>query len=113
MKILHSFQYALKGIRHGLKGINMQVHVGAMVLVLILGVVLKISGSEWAILLLCIGLVLMAELFNTAIEELCNGVHAINKEAYQYMGIPKDVAAGAVLVAAIFASLVGIFVFLP
>ncbi len=82
----------------------------AAVVVIFLGLFFNVTKTEWLILLLCIGVVLAAELFNTAIEELAN---AITQEQNERIGRAKDVAAGAVLVVAITAAVVGVLVLLP
>ncbi|MCH2199979.1 MAG: diacylglycerol kinase family protein [Flavobacteriales bacterium] len=108
---LKSFSHAFRGINSSLLSEhNMWIHMIAAVVVIFLGLFFNVTTTEWLILLLCIGVVLAAELFNTAIEELAN---AITKEQNEKIGRAKDVAAGAVLVVAITAAVVGILVLLP
>jgi diacylglycerol kinase len=71
---------------------------------------LEISRTDWLAVVLAIGLVLVAEATNTALEELVNFV---SPEYHKQAGIVKDVAAGAVLLAAIIALVVGLLVFIP
>ena len=72
--------------------------------------ILNITRTEWAIMFLAVGTVLAAEVFNTALEELCDML----KPAHDpHVGKIKDLAAGAVFVASIFAVIVGIVIFLP
>ena len=88
----------------------MRVHLGACVLVVLLAAWLGVGREEWACLLLAMGMVTAAEAVNTAIEGLCDFI----EEGHNLrIGIIKDIAAGAVLLAAVFAAAVGIVVFLP
>ncbi|MCR2803177.1 diacylglycerol kinase family protein [Paenibacillus soyae] len=108
---LRSFTYALSGIRFALKSErNMRFHCGAAVVVIALGLWLSITVTEWCLILLSIALVMSLELVNTAIEQTVNlaspNQHPVAKAA-------KDVAAGAVTLAAFFASIIGLIVFGP
>lgn len=110
-KLIYSFKYAFEGIITGFKQEqNMKIHVAIMLLVIILGVVLKISALEWIICIILFGVVISAELFNTAIEQTVNiAMPEINEKAK----IAKDVSAGAVLVTAISAAIIGLIIFVP
>lgn len=88
----------------------MKIHVGVAVLVLGLGYVLKISSVEWITVVLCIGLVFSAEMFNTALEIL---VDKVSPQKDPIAGKIKDISAGAVLIAAIISVIVGVIIFLP
>lgn len=88
----------------------MHLHVIASVVVLIMAYRFGVSRTEWCILVLCIGLVWMAETFNTAIETLTN---LVSPEYHKLAGKTKDLAAGAVLLAAITAAIVGLIIFIP
>lgn len=110
-KQLRSFGYAWKGIRCCVgKEQNLSFHLIAAVLVVIAGWRLGITRTEWAILLLCIGMVIAAELFNTAIEKL---VDLVSPGRHPLAGQVKDIAAGAVLVCAAAAAMVGLIIFVP
>lgn len=113
MKIISSFKYAVTGIRLGLEEHNMKVHVLATLCVIILGILFSITIYEWLAVLLAIGLVLSTELMNTALEEVCDAIAAVHKDSYSKLGKPKDIGAGAVLVSALMASIVGLLVFIP
>jgi diacylglycerol kinase len=113
MKTVSSFKYAFTGIRLGLEEHNMRVHVVATLCVIVLGVLFSITKYEWMAVLLSIGLVISTELMNTALEEVCDAVATAHKESYSKLGKPKDIGAGAVLVAAIVAATVGVLVFVP
>ena len=110
-KRLKSFTYAWKGIGSFIcKEHNAWIHLVITIAVIICGFMFHITSIEWIAIILCIGLVLAAEAFNTAIERLVNLVSpGQNKTA----GDVKDIAAGAVLITAITAAIVGLFIFTP
>ena len=110
-KFIKSFKYAFEGIFTGIKKErNMKIHISIMILVIVFGIMLKISKIEWIICIALFGLVISMELINTAIE---NTVDLITKENNQQAKIAKDVAAGAVLVSAIVSSVIGLMIFIP
>ena len=110
-KIVNSFKYAICGIITGFKEErNMKIHTLAVIIVVILGITLKISKTEWIICLILFGIVISAELFNTAIETVVDiAMPEINEKAK----IAKDVSAGAVLIQAIISTIIGIIIFAP
>ena len=109
-KILNSFKYAFQGIITSFKTErNMKIHV-IMLLVIIAGILLKISNIEWFICIILFTLVISAELFNTAIETV---VDMITTEKNEKAKIAKDVSAGAVLILAIGSAIVGLMIFIP
>ena len=89
---------------------NLKIHIVIMIFVIIFGIILKISKIEWIICIILFGLVISAELMNTAIE---NVVDLVTMEKNQKAKIAKDVAAGAVLVTAISSAIIGFIIFLP
>ena len=106
-----SFRCALLGIVHLLRTqVHARWHLLATLIVTVLGLALKVSVGEWLVLLVAMALVWTAEGFNTAIELLGD---AITKETHPQIGHAKDVAAGAVLLAALFAVIIGSIIFLP
>ena len=110
-KLINSFKYAIEGIISSFKTEqNMKIHIFIMILVIILGIVLKLSALEWIILTIVIALVISAELFNTTIETV---VDMITKEKNEKAKLAKDVAAGAVLVLAIGSVIIGLIIFIP
>ena len=110
-KIINSFKYAFEGIFTAFKAEkNMKIHFIIMLLVIILGIMLKISSVEWIICIILFGFVISLELVNTAIE---NTVDLITQEKHPKAKIAKDVAAGAVLIAAITAAIIGLIIFVP
>ncbi len=105
------FKYAFKGIFFAFKTqTNIRIHSIISVLVISAGFILKINPVEWVFITFAIGLVLAAELFNTAIESL---VDMVSPSYSEKAGLIKDVAAGAVLIAAVVAIIIGVIVFLP
>jgi diacylglycerol kinase len=112
-KTLKSFTYAFKGIWSGFSERNMRVHGIGAVLAVSLGIWLKISLSEWFVILLLIGAVFAAELINTAIEELANCLRDECHLPYRSTCRARDIAAGAVLVLAIVAAIIGVCIFGP
>lgn len=108
----HSVAYALSGIRQSFKDErNLCVQMAAGVLVILGGIFFNITKSEWLVILVCIGLVLSLELVNTAIERtvdlFCETKH------HPLAKYAKDAAAGAVLIFALTAAVIGLIVFLP
>ena len=110
-KQLRSFGYAWKGIRCCIgKEQNLNFHLIATVVTVIAGFLLEITRIDWMIVILCIGVVIAAELFNSAIEKL---VDLVSPERHPIAGQVKDIAAGAVLVCAATAAIIGLIVFIP
>ena len=110
-KRLKSFTYAGKGLKSFIrKEHNAWIHAIATVLVIVMGIVFGISQMEWVAIILCIGVVFAAEAFNTAIERLVN---LVSPEHNPIAGDVKDIAAGAVLICAIAAAIVGGMIFIP
>lgn len=106
-----SFNFAGKGIALMIRNEhNAWIHLSILGVVIVGGFYFQISATEWIAIVLAAGMVLLAEAFNTAIEYLCNH---ISPEQNQAIGHIKDVAAGAVLIAAIAAAIVGVIIFLP
>jgi diacylglycerol kinase len=104
------FRDAFRGLKLGVRGhSSFSVHFFFAALVLAAGIVLRCGWYDWCILLGCIGFVLTAELFNSAIETLCRGLDEATRLRVRDC---LDVAAGAVLTASITASVVGGLVFL-
>jgi diacylglycerol kinase len=89
---------------------NAWIHLVATLLVICLGFYLKVNGEDWRWLIIAIVLVWMAEAFNTAMEYLCDVVSPDYSEAVKHT---KDIAAGAVLICAFGAALIGLLTFWP
>lgn len=110
-KRINSFGYAFKGIASLLKKEhNAWIHCIAIVVVTLAGLHFGITRTEWCIVCLCFGMVLAAEGFNTAIERL---VDLVSPDFHPVAGDVKDVAAGAVLICAIAAAIIGLIIFIP
>ena len=110
-KQVRSFGYAWNGLKSCIgHEPHLDFHLLAAVIVTVCGWLLGISRMEWIAVTLCIGMVIAAELFNTAIEKLTD---LVSPEWNALAGKVKDVAAGAVLVTAIAAAVVGLIVFTP
>ncbi|MFT3882113.1 MAG: diacylglycerol kinase [Gemmatales bacterium] len=105
------FKVAFRGIYFGVTGqSSFVVHVSVSALVIVLAIILKLDLVSWSILLLCIGLVITAELFNSAIETLFRGLPS---EVQDRSWKALDIAAGAVLFASMIAAIVGCMVLAP
>src|ERR1700730_13631098 len=110
-KLIRSFGYAFKGVVYAAATqLNFRIHLVATILAVFLGYALGISVNEWQWIILCIAIVLMAELFNTALEMLTD---LVSPEYNKIAGHVKDMGAGAVVIAAIFALVTGVIIFLP
>ncbi|MCI8445549.1 MAG: diacylglycerol kinase family protein [Bacilli bacterium] len=110
-RLRNSFKHAFEGIGACFQSEqNMKIHVAILCLVVLGGVFFQITTNEWLICMILFGLVLSAELMNTAIEttiDLCMpNIHPKAKLA-------KDTAAGAVLVLAMISAMIGFLIFIP
>lgn len=104
-----SFGFALQGFRYTLATErNIRVMLGGAAFAVVMGLVLQLDLVSWAILLLCIGCVLAAELMNTAIETV---VDLVSPEYHPLAGHAKDIAAAAVYVLSFLVAVVGVCVF--
>jgi diacylglycerol kinase len=110
-KFIAGFGYAFSGLWYALHTqINMPVHLVLAILAIVLGIILHISAVEFAMIFVAIASVLLAELFNTVIE-LC--VDLISPDIHPLAKRAKDVAAGAVLLSAMLAIVIALFVYIP
>ena len=110
-KRLASFGFAFKGIAILIRTQeNAQIHLWAVVTVIILGFLLKISTNEWCFIIFASSMVLAAEAINTAIEFI---VDLVSPDYHPLAGQAKDVAAAAVLLNALGAAIVGMIIFVP
>lgn len=111
MKLINAFKHAFRGIGHALKyELNFKIQFVVAVMVIFMGCYFSITSTEWLIVTGTIVLVLSLELLNSTIEKTCN---LISKEYHPRIKIIKDIAAGAVLLAALGASIIGAIIFLP
>lgn len=110
-KFIAGFQYAFSGLWYAIRTQrNMRVHIAAALLAVIMGIMLRISALEFALVFIAITGVVISEMFNTVLE-LC--VDLASPEYHPLAKIAKDVAAGAVLVNAVLSIIIGLFVFGP
>src|SRR3990167_4559839 len=108
----------IKSATHAWRGIGILIktshnawgHIFFGLLAIYLGFILNISNTEWLFLVFTIGVVIIAEAFNTAIEI---DINLTSPEYHPYARDTKDVAAGAVLISAILSIVVACFIFLP
>ncbi len=111
IKRARSFRFAFNGIIILFKyEPNAWIHMAIAVLVIVFGSMLNLNATEWCLIALAFGLVLMAEAMNSAIE---NTVDMMSPEQNDRAGRIKDLSAGAVLLAAIAAATVGLIIFIP
>lgn len=104
-----SFSYAFCGVRRSVyTERNLRIHLTMLVLVTEAGVLYRLTRTEWMVLCVLFGLVLMAELWNTAIEALAD---LATRRENALVRVAKDAAAGAVLMMALMAVVVGILIF--
>lgn len=108
--MLKRFGYALKGLKVVLRQQNFLIHLVIASLVIIAGFYTGVSSREWCILILTISMVLAMETINTAIEKL---VDFVSPGFHVQAGMVKDLSAGAVLLTAVGAVIVGLIIFLP
>ncbi|MBA4535868.1 diacylglycerol kinase family protein [Bacillus aquiflavi] len=110
-RLFRSFSYAFQGVKYVITTEkNMKIHLFVTVIVVILGMVLSLSPIEWLFILFAIGGVLSLEMINTAIERT---IDLVTKDYHLLAKRAKDVAAGAVLIYAILAVIVGMIIFGP
>ena len=108
---LKSFRYAWKGITAFIiHEHNATLHLMGTIAVIILATILHVSKTEWLALVFAMGFVWVAEMFNTCVERVMDFISIKPHEDIKYI---KDLAAAAVLVAAITAAIVGCIVFIP
>ncbi|WP_101844322.1 diacylglycerol kinase family protein [Halobacillus sp. Marseille-P3879] len=89
---------------------NLRIHLIISIIVVVFGGIFKVSSLEWALLVLTIALVITLEMINSSIERVMN---YLAPEVHHLVGAIKDIAAGAVLIAAISSIIIGFIIFLP
>ena len=110
-KLVRSFDRAFAGVWYAVQTQqNMRIHLGAAASVVVLGIYLKLDFTQWAVLGLTIGFVLVAEMFNTVAEA---AMDAATPYYHPLVKIAKDVAAGAVLITAIISIVAGLLILGP
>ncbi|WDF77785.1 diacylglycerol kinase [Mucilaginibacter sp. AW1-7] len=110
-RLIRSFGFAFKGLRYAAATQpNFRIHLVLAFIAVMLGFALHIAFAEWQWIMLAIALVLVIELLNTGIETLTD---LVSPDYNEMAGRVKDVCAGAVVIAALFALITGIVIFLP
>lgn len=110
-KLINSFKYAFSGIATAFKSEkNMKIHFTMMMLVIIFGILLKISLNEWLVCIMLFCMVIGSEMINTAVENVVNLAMPTKNEVAKNT---KDISAGAVLVFAIGSAIIGLIIFIP
>lgn len=110
-RIQKKFGYAFRGLYIAFTSDNsFKVHFAVSIPIIISGFILDFSRFEWIIIILSIGQVLIAELFNTAIEYI---VKMFTDEYHELAEKLLDISAGAVLLAVIISAILGCFVYIP
>lgn len=106
-----SFIYAFNGLRILLREEhNARIHMLGAVFAILLGVILQLSPVEWLAITLCIGIVFVLEILNSAIERLADFV---SPSHHQLIGQVKDLSAAGVLVGTVTALIIGLLIFIP
>ena len=104
-----SFLFAIQGFRTAVRSErNIKVMLAAGACAIVAGLIVQLDALSWAIVLLCCGVVISAELVNTAIETT---IDLVSPEFHPLAGRAKDIAAAAVWVLATIVAIVGIIVF--
>jgi len=108
---LVSFSYAIEGIVYSYKkGTHFKIHLLAAVLVTVLGIIFRISSTEWLVVILTASGVIAAEAMNTAIEETGDVLHP---DHHPRVRLAKHCAAGGVLILSIASIVIGAIIFMP
>jgi diacylglycerol kinase len=111
MKLIRSIGYALQGIKYCLiSEKNFRIQLIAALIAIACGIILHIDLFEWMLILFCLAFVLALEMINTSIEKLSN---IVDSNIHPGIKIIKDVAAGAVSIAALLSLVLGCFIFIP
>lgn len=104
-----SLRDSVRGVKHAcMTERNMKIHLFLFLLAMLFFLVIGANKIEMALVLLASGLVLVAEMFNTAVEDLIDV--KVGQEYHPLAWVAKDVAAGGVLLAAIFSVAIGVIV---
>ncbi|ACX64048.1 MULTISPECIES: diacylglycerol kinase family protein [Paenibacillus] len=107
--LYRAFGCAMRGILTAVQTErNMKIHIAAALIVFIAAALLQLDRIRWLFLLLAVSVVFIAELVNTAVEAI---IDLVSPEEHVLARVAKDTAAGAALVAAVFAVVIGIMVF--
>ena len=106
--MINKFYVAFVGLVSSLKDRSIQIQYVLAILACIVAWMIGCNYYEWIAVLLCIGLVIVAEILNTCIEKLCDLYSTEKNEKIKYI---KDLAAGGVLFVSLIALTIGILIF--
>ena len=110
-RLMHSVKYSVEGLMYAYKNEqSMLLHFMACVAVLLCGLIFSITGTEWLILILALTVIMVVELFNTAIEAV---VDMVTLELNPLAKIAKDCGSAAAFVVSIITFVISISIFLP
>lgn len=110
-RLAKSFFYSYKGIiRVFREEQNIKIQIISALAVAVLGMFFRISTAEWCFLVIVITLVILAEIINSAVERITD---MFKPRIHEYAKVVKDITAGAVMITAISAIIVGILIFFP
>ncbi len=110
--LAQSFIHAVKGIYYAFRNErNMIIHLAIGFIVIIMSFTLHLDKVEFLIILICVALVLTAEMVNTAFELIVDLFHGA--KINNIVKMLKDIASAAVLVASVFSAIIGALIFLP
>lgn len=109
-RLFSSFRFAGNGLKLALSEPNMRVHIAAGILISAAGFIFELTRTEWCVILLTIAGVMSLEMVNTAIEKT---VDLVTEDYRPLAKMAKDLAAGAVLLFAIAAVIIGCLLFIP
>jgi diacylglycerol kinase (ATP) len=108
---IHSFRYAFKGVAIMFyEEPNFRIHIIAASVTVAFGIIYEISAVEWMMISVVIGLVLVSEIFNAAVERIADFV---SPDHNRIVGITKDLCSAMVLVAAMVSVVTGLIIFIP
>lgn len=111
VRFLKSFRYASRGlVRVFREEQNLQAQSALAVIALALAAYFRVSPAEWAVLAVLIGLVMVTEILNSAVERMAD---ALRPRLDHYVKEIKDIMAAAVMLASVIALAVGAIIFLP
>src|SRR3989338_5732338 len=110
-RLLRSFNYALKGLFKTFREEqNLRIQMAAGLIVVILGIYFGVSAFEWSLIVLAIGLVLIAEIINSAVERITD---VLKPRINTYVKEIKDIMAAAVLLSSLTAAIIAVLIFWP
>lgn len=110
-RFIKSFSYSIEGLKYAYKyEQSMLIHVIATICVICANTFFRVTGIEWLITIIAIGMVLSAELINSAIEAV---VDLVTLEEHPLAKIAKDCSSAATFILACMAAIIGIVIYIP